>query len=179
MSPKRIMFIRHAEKPGAAEDGNGVTADGGEDVESLTVRGWQRAGALVHFFSRSELRPITIFASGLGHGSKSKRPMETVTPLTQLLKQTQEVAFITSHLRDDLQPLIDDALSREGPVLIAWEHKRIASLVALLPKPPAVPHDWPDDRFDIVWVVDRTGLGWTFSQIPQLLLAGDSAEPIS
>jgi broad specificity phosphatase PhoE len=179
MPPKRIMFIRHAEKPGTAEDGNGVTADGAEDDESLAVRGWQRAGALARFFSQPELRPSVIFASGLAHGSKSKRPTQTVTPLAELLKETQEVAFITSHLRDDLQPLIDDALSRNGPVLIAWEHKRIASLVGLLPNPPAVPHDWPDDRFDIVWVFDLNDAGWSFSQIPQLLLAGDSAEPIA
>jgi hypothetical protein len=32
----------------------------------------------------------------------------------------------------------------------------------------------------MVWVFDRqqTGTGWDFTQVPQLLLAGDSKEPI-
>jgi hypothetical protein len=51
--------------------------------------------------------------------------------------------------------------------------------VGLLPNPPNVPRDWPDDRFDVVWLFDRTDTGWSFSQLPQLLLSGDSADPIS
>jgi hypothetical protein len=180
ISPMRIMFIRHAEKPGVPTDGGGVALDGTADDESLTVRGWQRAGALARFFSsRPELRPHVIFAAGIGHGSKSGRPMETVSPLVDLLKDTQEVAFITKYLKDDLQPLISDVLSRKSPVLVCWEHKRIPGLVALLPNPPDVPHGWPDDRFDLVWVLDRADTGWSFSQLPQLLLSGDSADPIS
>jgi hypothetical protein len=41
------------------------------------------------------------------------------------------------------------------------------------------PSDWPDDRFDVVWLFDRTDTGWSLSQLPQLLLSGDSANPIS
>jgi broad specificity phosphatase PhoE len=179
MTPKRIMFIRHAEKPGVPGDGGGVQPDGSQDGESLTVRGWQRAGALAQFFSsRPELKPGVIFASGLGHGSKSKRPMQTVTPLADLLK-TEAVALVTTHLKDDLQPLMEDVLSRQGPVLVAWEHKLIPALVERLPNPPSIPRNWPDDRFDVVWLFDRTDTGWSFSQLPQLALSGDSAKPIS
>ena len=181
MTPKRIMFVRHAEKPGVPGDGKGggVQPDGSQDGESLTVRGWQRAGALARFFSsRPELKPGVIFASGLGHGSKSKRPMQTVTPLADLLK-TEAVALVTTHLKDDLQPLMEDVLSRQGPVLVAWEHKLIPALVERLPNPPSIPSDWPDDRFDVVWLFDRTDTGWSFSQLPQLVLSGDSADPIS
>jgi broad specificity phosphatase PhoE len=107
MSPKRIMFIRHAEKPGVGNDDGGVAPVGAVDMESLTVRGWQRAGALVGFFnSRPDMRPRAIFASGIGHQSKSKRPMETVMPLAEFLKQTGETAFVTKHLKDDLQPFL-------------------------------------------------------------------------
>jgi hypothetical protein len=38
---------------------------------------------------------------------------------------------------------------------------------------------WPDERFDIVWVLDRDGERWKFSQLPQMLLAGDSEKPIT
>jgi broad specificity phosphatase PhoE len=180
MTPKLIMFIRHAEKPGMPNDDAGVEPDGTQDDESLTIRGWQRAGALARFFSsRPELQPRVIFASDLGDGSKSKRPMQTVKPLADLLEQSEAVALVTTHLKDDLQPLMEDVLSREGPVLVAWEHKLIPALVGRLPNPPHVPHDWPDDRFDVVWLFDRTDTGWSFSQIPQLLLAGDRADPIA
>lgn len=42
-----IMLIRHAEKPAASGVPYGVEPDGSQDAESLTVAGWQRAGALV------------------------------------------------------------------------------------------------------------------------------------
>ena len=43
--PSKIIVIRHAEKPDATDEG--VTPHGAGDKESLIVRGWQRAGALV------------------------------------------------------------------------------------------------------------------------------------
>lgn len=137
MPPKRIMFIRHAEKPGVGNNDRGVAADGEPSDESLTVRGWQRAGALIALFcARPEMRPNTIFASGVGHESKSRRPIETVTPLAGALNNIQPNVFITTHLLDDLQPLMDEVLSQEGTVLVSWEHKKISKLVAMLPNAP-------------------------------------------
>ncbi|MEA2888995.1 MAG: hypothetical protein QOD11_3355 [Bradyrhizobium sp.] len=180
MAPNRVMFIRHAEKPGFPPGSDGVTADGEQDDESLTVRGWQRAGALAHFFnSQPKLRPQTVFASGTGHGSKSNRPVQTVTPAVDLFEQTAKLPFVTSHLKDDLQGVMSDVLSRTGIVLVCWQHELIPDLVKLLPNPPQVPQHWPGSRFDMVWVFDTAGAGWSFSQVPQMLLAGDSADPIS
>jgi hypothetical protein len=175
------MFIRHAEKPGdpPCENDDGVQANGEGDKGSLTVRGWQRAGALAKFFSaQQELCPNVIFASKVGEGSKSQRPQETVTPLADLLNLTKPDVLVYTHLKDDVAPLMQDVMTRAGKVLVAWEHSHIPGLVGLLPDPPDVPQKWPDKRFDIVWVFDRAGEGWKFSQVPQLLLKGDSAEPI-
>ena len=44
---------------------------------------------------------------------------------------------------------------------------------------PAPPTKWPHDRFDIVWVFTRQHDGtWKFTQVPQLLLAGDKRSVI-
>jgi hypothetical protein len=121
MPPDRIMFIRRAEKPDEGKDG--VAADGSLDVESLTVRGWQRAGALIAFFcAQPKMRPDAIFASGIGHGSKGKRSAETVTPLAAKRNENRPVAFHAKHLKDDIQPLMDQVLSLEDTVLVCWEH---------------------------------------------------------
>jgi broad specificity phosphatase PhoE len=179
----RIMFIRHAEKPEGDDPDQGTTAKGIIDPESLTPRGWQRAGALARFFRSAAgdgpLTPSVVFAAGIGHGSNSKRPIETVRPLVKLLNETRETPFITRYLKDDHQDLVHDILRRKGVVLVSWEHKVIPKVIAFIPDAPPTPSDWPDDRFDVVWVLERAADGWRFSQIPQLLLAGDSAVPIT
>jgi hypothetical protein len=183
VAPKRIIFIRHAEKPDKGH--GGIKADGSADKDSLVVRGWQRAGALARFFrpasGPSNLTPTTIFAAAVvAPYSKSKRPMETVKPLVKLLEaENSTVKFDTTHLKNDIKGLMQDVLTKQGTVLIAWEHQLIPSAVGLLPNPPTVPQQWPGNRFDIVWVFDQAGTGWTFSQIPQLLLAGDISDPIT
>ena len=73
---------------------------------------------------------------------------------------------------------MQEVLAVHGVVLIAWDHKILPSLIGLLPNAPMVPSAWPEHRFDMVWIVEREGEGWRFSQHPQLLLACDSAEPI-
>jgi hypothetical protein len=50
-------------------------------------------------------------------------------------------------------------------MLVAWQ---IPDLVALFLNAPKVPDTWPDDRFDMVWIFDSAGAGWSFSQKPQL-----------
>ena len=149
MAPQRVMFIRHAEKPPGVSpyEGDGVDARGKKDDESLTVRGWQRAGALAKFFqSATALRPNVVFASH----SDSKRPIETVTPLVDLLNEKGNVPFIKTHHKNDLQGTIDDVMTRDGIVLVSWQHELIAGLIGKLPNPPTVPQNWPGHRFDMV-----------------------------
>ncbi|WP_245747088.1 phosphoglycerate mutase family protein [Paraburkholderia lycopersici] len=157
-----------------------MNADGCTDEASLAVRGWQRAGALIQIFSAREdehegLRPSTVYAAGAGMGNGSKRSMQTVAPLVAVLRARAQVRYETTYAKDDGAALMADVLMQTGVVLIAWEHKVLPSLVAHLPAAPSVPCAWPDDRFDVIWMLDRTACGWSFVQQPQLLLAGDSA----
>ena len=67
-----------------------------------------------------------------------------------------------------------------GVVLICWEHDHIPALASSLPAIPgtAVPQTWPGDRFDVIWtftlVPGTTPAQYTFSQVPQQLLSGDT-----
>ncbi len=62
--------------------------------------------------------------------------------------------------------------------LVAWEHKRIVDLVAALTGGTVKGPHWPSHRFDMVLVLDRQGATWRLTQVPQMLLAGDSPDPL-
>lgn len=179
MPPPKIMIIRHAEKPLSGKP-YGLRENGTIDKESLTTRGWQRAGALARFFApvSGELSapalstPTLIAASRVNKkgGGASRRPKQTVTPLAELLGLKIDLHY--SKGRE--AAIMKKMLTKDGVVLIAWEHEHIPALVARMPDAPAVPQQWPGDRFDLVWIFEpRSEGGWTFDQVPQRVLAGD------
>jgi hypothetical protein len=184
MTPLKIMIIRHAEKPKADGTDAGVSPEGVPDPEELTVRGWQRSGALIRFFapvgrqfSHVEIvTPDLIFASAVAHHSKSLRPHHTVLALADFLGQK----LVLKHPKGDEDALVADVLSRSGAVLIAWEHEAIPGIAnQILGNATTCPQKWPGDRFDLVWVFNPTGGGgWTFTQIPELLLPDDRDDVI-
>jgi hypothetical protein len=185
MPTTKIMIIRHAEKP--ADDGSilGVSAAGNQDPEELIVKGWQRAGALVRFFAPFASQfadpalatPDFLFASAVAKHSKSLRAQHTIASLADFLAKPLNL----DHPKGDEDSLMADALSQTGSVLIAWEHEAIPGIAGrIVGAAGAVPQKWPGQRFDIVWVFDRRpdGSGWDFTQVPQMLLPGDSPDAI-
>jgi hypothetical protein len=185
MPATKIMLIRHAEKP--SDDGKvqGVTADGDKNSEELIVRGWQRSGALVRLFAPRDgkfvdlrlAQPKTIFASAVGKHSNSLRPQHTVLELATELKLSLDRRFA----KGDETDLAKAAVAAPGPVLIAWEHEAVPTIVnGIVGNSTTCPQKWPNSRFDVVWILDqKAGGGWNFEQAPQLLLAGDSDKPIT
>lgn len=180
----KIMVIRHAEKPPSPPPPHGINADGDHDAESLIVRGWQRAGALVAFFAPANgsiqnpniAPPQFIYASKVGEDSESERPEETVAPLVEKLTS---VTVNFDFLKGQEPQVTASALTCAGTVLICWEHHNIPVIASKIPISPnnttPVPSLWPDDRFDLVWVfdLDSNASGYLFDLVPQLLLAGD------
>jgi hypothetical protein len=180
-----IMLVRHAEKPVGDAPPYGVTVDGTVDPESLTPRGWQRAGAMVGLFvgdaasGRSALLPTPthLFASQVGSGSSSARPSETLTPLAARLGLTVDERF----RKEELDTLNQAVQEIGGIVLVAWEHHLIPALAATLVNDATrVPKVWPDDRYDLVWVFEDFGpKGPELRQVPQMLLSGDRPNVIA
>src|ERR1700694_3342608 len=175
-APEQILLIRHAEKPALVGKPHGIDVNGDPHPHSLIVRGWQRAGALVPFFcdprSPQIKRPTRVY-SPPSHGTEGDhgRPFETIVAVAEALNLEPQTRFTL----DEEDALAKHVLATDGVILIAWEHKRIPAIAnALLGNTTTVPQTWPDDCFDIVWILDRDGSGAdAFSQLPQRLLAGD------
>ena len=180
----RIMVIRHAEKPTNDAPVYGVTAEGKREKECLTVRGWQRAGALAHFFApahRSFPHPVLtvphfLYASKPTKREGSRRPMETLVPLAEKL----DLKINTEYRKVDTAEMVDEVLSKTGVVLICWQYEFIPKIANfILGDRTTAPQEWPDDRFDLVWVFDGDSSGrYQFIQVPQCLLVGDRTTPV-
>jgi hypothetical protein len=179
----KIMLIRHAEKPNQSSGIMGVTISGIPSKDELSVVGWQRAGALVRFFAPIDghpakslvSEPATIFASASVPGSESLRPQHTVSPLANAIG----LRLITTFAEGQEAAMVEAALLEEGQILISWHHEAIPRIVKAFGC-AASPQTWDPSRFDLVWVLIRTNPGdeWKFSQVPQMLLAGDQSSPI-
>lgn len=67
--------------------------------------------------------------------------------------------------------------------LICWDHEAIPAIANNIPTAAGtqIPQEWPDTRFDVVWCFarDPSSDEYAFSQVPQMLLSGDSDTPIS
>ena len=181
MPADQIIVIRHAEKPTRSPKHKGIREDGTADPESLTVRGWQHAGALAAVFAGQGAnasdplvpRPAVIFAAGTGQkkvriegkevdvGSHSRRPLQTVAPLAAALN----LAPVTTYTKGEERALVADALGRPGTVLICWQHQNIPLIGNLIVgDETTVPQSWPEDRYDLIWLFDRVDDTWSFRQ---------------
>lgn len=178
-SLRKIFLIRHAEKPVAELGVGGVDRLGTPDKRSLSVRGWQRAGALVRFFAPLHNvpvagvieRPDALFAAS--PRSKSQRPVQTLLELAQHLKLPIRQEFDSDA---DEARLLDAAKSSATVALVSWRQDSMADFARLLVDDEVSVPEWDRSRFDVVWVFKRERRGWHFTQLPQLLLPGDRPE---
>jgi hypothetical protein len=182
MPADQIVVIRHAQKPTRKPRRRGIREDGAPDPKSLSVRGWQHAGALAAVFAGQGAgaddplvpRPDVIFAAATGKktatiggrvvkvGSHSRRPIQTVTPLAAAL----DLVPVTAHTKGEEHSLVADAMGRPGVVLICWQHQDIPAIGNLIVgDDTTVPQSWPEDRYDLIWVFDRTQVVWSFRQV--------------
>lgn len=175
-----IMIIRHGEKPlGGQGDPVGVTEDGQPDEHALTVRGWQRAGALAALLaapprSRGLAVPGLLACPDYPDGAVGHRVHQTLQPLAALL----DLPTRTLGTTDDPADAAAAALAPAAPVvLLCWDHENLPTLARLPPCTGTVPATWPGDCFDQIWVFDRVPssapVRYAFSISFQHVLGGD------
>ena len=166
----------------------GVDIDGQNDDDSLIPQGWQRAGGLATLFDPTDgefpspylSRPTLIAAPSYGKPEKH-RTYQTVWPLALKFGATPTVTVAVGDEDQLVAWLLEQS---DQTVLVCWEHDHIQDIMAQLAPVISggdVPGPWPSDRFDIVVALtpDPANPGsYECHQVPQLLLAGDSSEPI-
>jgi hypothetical protein len=183
MTSTEILLLRHAEKPDGSSARFGFTAEGQQDMKSLSIRGWQRAGALVALLapiplSRSGLPvPHRIYASAFREGGgHSRRPEQTVQPLAEKLSRHVDLTWALHQ-----EEAFGAALAAEtGTALVCWQHQGLATLARAIAAPQRLSMlpaqwDWPDNCYDVIWSLRRDAPddAWHFRQHCQLLLSGD------
>ena len=179
--PVTVYIIRHGEKPDSKNNPPGLDSRGSPSADSLIAQGWQRAAGLAVIFGGDPyqpsrfLQPDALFAPQYGKTKKESdehRPSETIEPLCDLLNlialDAGKPAVTIEHAFDAITG------SGVGTVLVAWEHTNIPGIAEALTKGTgtAIP-EWPETRFDLVWIFTLTQGKYMFSQRPQLLLASD------
>jgi hypothetical protein len=192
--PQLIYIIRHGEKPPdppPVDPGEpapmpgppfGVDDQGNQDGDSLLPRGWQRSGALAVLFDpalgplQAGLQaPATLLSPSYGDPAEH-RTYQTIQGLSSRLG----IPIVSSFEVGQEPELAASVVSGySGVVLICWEHDHIPALASALPTSgAAIPQQWPSDRFDVIWtftlVPGATSIQYTFGQVPQQLLSGDT-----
>jgi hypothetical protein len=187
--PGAIYIIRHGERPEeptpkqASPARRGVDYQGNQNEHSLLPRGWQRSGALAALFDPSQgpLRaglqvPRMLMSPSYGDSAKTAqhRTHQTIRGIADRLGITIASDFAKGH-----EPQLAAALVKSGPgaVLICWDHAHIPALASELPlvHGTVIPRTWPADRFDMIWAFTLVTDGeYSFVQVPQLLLSGDT-----
>ena len=162
--PTTILILRHAEKPQDSND------------ESLSTKGYERAAALAYYMPNAFGHIDHIFAAGIGKHSHSHRPVETITPLADILGKK----IHQKYLKDKDKDMVEHILSKpekytNSKIVVCWEHKKIADIAKAFGATNLPSTPWPESCFDLVWKLTLQNDGsYHLDQIAQLLLYGDS-----
>ena len=177
MTEPIVVIARHAEKP--EPDGpHGVDHHGHPSGHGLTPRGWSRAGALAARMAYAGrpgdvlVKPERVYATATDPDHASDRPRLTAHGIAKRLDLD-----MLDHLgRGDEDKMAAEVLAAGVPTLIVWDHGHIPTLARAFPLAPGtqVPDAWPEERFDLYWILTPGDSGYVLTVLPQELLAGDS-----
>lgn len=152
MGPKRIVIVRHAEKPASRKP-------------HLALRGEMRALGLAKLLPKI-VKPDFIFAST--STKNSARPYETIRPTADKLRLDVSTEYADQDIKKFAKELQKKKFDGKT-VLICWHHGKMPELIKALGQP--APYDkWPDELFDRIINIDADGV----KNLPQRLLFDDA-----
>jgi hypothetical protein len=132
----KVIIIRHAEKP--------VKGD------NLTCQGINRSLELPGLLSSKFGIPDYIYVPslGLGQSTKHSRMFQTVIPLAA----KYNLSINSKYDEKDSSGIANDIKTKQGTVLIVWEHHAIPPIVAAL---GVSDYNlvWDDTDFDSIWII--------------------------
>jgi phosphohistidine phosphatase SixA len=164
--PAIVMIIRHAEKPDEP-------ATGAKDP-NLNARGYQRADALATVIPDHFPRPDFLIATKETKGSR--RPIETITPLSKALHEAIDATIADDDYATLAHQVLTDPKYAGKVVLIAWHHGKIPELAEALGV-KGVPAKWKDSVFDRLWEITYKDGVASWQDLPEHALPGDSDSP--
>lgn len=165
--PAQVIIIRHGEKDAAG---------------NLSQKGLERAGALAPYFAYTQSLitygpPFSIFAARptpntppYSADENTQRCLQTVSPTAQFLS----LVIHSGYARFEEPQLADFVLNNPNyngkNVLVCWHHEAIRNLAIAfgISSPPT----YPDDEFDLTWVITYASSP-TLNIFHQRLLLGD------
>lgn len=150
-----ILIIRHAEKPDDPADPN------------LSPDGYRRAWALANLIPSEFGTPDFLFACRKSRASN--RPIETITPLSQVTGVPIDSTFRDKDYAALGQEILSDSKYSDKFLLVCWHHEEIPGLARALGAQDA-PSQWPAESFDRIWRLTYDDVGTvTFTDLPQNL----------
>ena len=182
LSSMSIVITRHGEKPSDSGKPHGINADGEHDPHSLSVRGWTRAGALAGLFGLVPQPqypgvpiPSRVYATEPSHDAHSTREYDTAHPTASKLK----LKLNSNYKHGQESQLAQELVAGGSPALVVWHHGAIPELLKHfdIENAAEIPTAWPEDRFDLLWVLTRknSDAPFVWSAVNQGLLEGDLA----
>lgn len=162
--PSQVLLLRHAEKPETGHD--------------LSKRGYERAHALVPFFTKNpELVPLqsiaAIYAQPPSKNYPSQRPVETITPLANALGLQVQQGYTREKYEGMCAEIKTNPAYNGKIVIICWSKDDLTNIAHELGAKNVT--DWPGSNFDRLGVITYSVEdGVLFHNLPQQLLYGDS-----
>ncbi len=132
----KVVIIRHAEKPAKGDN--------------LTCQGLNRAMQLPKVLYKKFGKPDYTYIPSMAMDTNTKhsRMFQTVIPMAV----KYNLILNSKHEEKDYAGIAEDIKSKKGTVLIVWEHKAIAPIVAALGiNEPGL--TWSDDDYDSIWII--------------------------
>ncbi len=141
IGPQRVLLMRHAEKTGDLEDIH------------LSQAGQQRAERLASYLPAEYGLPDYLFAAA--RSKRSIRSIETLQPLAARIGAQVRHDVEDDDFEDLVAEITRDARYRDSVIVIAWHHKKIAQIAAMLgAEDGTYPDPWPETLYDVIIDLD-------------------------